>query len=545
MFGRDEVLAGLPARRVSSVLYAIERRTATLAAQARQAMATYQTERSIEEQESAFLAALSSGRAARTRAPVQDLERYAPEWADLVPDDAASRAALARLVGQTYRLPRERVPKTMAALGLDDPDVAKAFSRVHGEDIGAIWTKRVSLSERLRWWRSSLSTRIESLPPFWMAFALTVTEAVGLGILVLPIALAGLGPVPGLFLLVVLGIANLVTVGALVESITRDGPMRYGSAYFGRLVTDLLGRAASIGMGIGLIAFSLITLLAFYLAFGVTLSSATGIWAGAFVALIFGVNLVFLYRESIDATIASAILIGIVNIALIALLVILALPYVSSGNIGHAQVPWVDGNGFDMSILALVFGVILSAYFGHTSAANASKAVLRIDPGGRGLLLGNLAALVTVIVLYCVTVFVFLGALGPESLTGFGGTVLTPLAELIGPVVDLVGSLYVSLAIGLGSIYYALGSYNQVKEVLPRLIGDGGSGLSPSLWSSRWVQRLLAMLPTILIFLLVEALIFLEFGIDHRPPGTRGHAGRPGDRWRLPHVAHRCRTSTR
>ena len=89
---------------------------------------------------------------------------------------------------------------------------------------------------------SQRSRRLESLPPFWLAFTLTLTETVGGGVLALPIALAGFGPVGATMLLVVFGLLNVLTIAALVESITRDGQMRYGNAFLGHLISDYLGR---------------------------------------------------------------------------------------------------------------------------------------------------------------------------------------------------------------------------------------------------------------------------------------------------------------
>ncbi len=87
-----------------------------------------------------------------------------------------------------------------------------------------------------------MSRRLETLPPFWLAYTLTLTETVGGGVLALPIAFAGFGPVGATVLLLVFGLLNMLTVAALVESITRDGRMRYGNAFFGRLIGDYLGR---------------------------------------------------------------------------------------------------------------------------------------------------------------------------------------------------------------------------------------------------------------------------------------------------------------
>ena len=61
-FSRDELLEGLPARRASTLLFAIESRAAHLSAQAHQATAWYLTEKTAAEHERAFLEALAQGR---------------------------------------------------------------------------------------------------------------------------------------------------------------------------------------------------------------------------------------------------------------------------------------------------------------------------------------------------------------------------------------------------------------------------------------------------------------------------------------------------
>src|SRR5215211_3367298 len=154
MLTREALLGGLPARRASTLLFAIEGRTAHLVARSRRAMARYVTERTAEEQERAFLDALAQGRDLPLRPTIQDLERYAPEWASLVPNDAALRAAVARMIGERYRLPRQLVPGIRAALGLDAPEVGAAFERLHRQPQTSMYASELPLGERTRWVRS-------------------------------------------------------------------------------------------------------------------------------------------------------------------------------------------------------------------------------------------------------------------------------------------------------------------------------------------------------------------------------------------------------
>lgn len=512
-FRRDEVLGGLPARRASTLLFAIERRTAALVRRSRQSLSAYQSPRTEAERDAAFIAALASGRDERVRPRIQDLERHAPRWANLVPPDPALRASLARLVGQAYPLTYRETPRLRAALGLDETAVATAYERLHGQPLAAIWRPGLDLRERAAWLRSRLAERLETLPPFWMAFALTFTETVGAGILALPVALAGLGVGPALVLLVILGLINLLTVGALAEAIVRNGSMRYGTAYFGRLVGDLLGRPASLALQVALLGLGVVALFGLFVAFASVLEGATGLPAAVWALGLLAVDLIIVRRGRLEATVASAMVIGIVNVLLITLIALLSVPHIESANLARASVPLLDGRPLEGGVLSLVFGVILVAYFGHTSAANAAKLVLEADPTGRSLVLGNIAAFVAVIGLYALTVTAVIGAVGPDPLVGFPGTAITPLAEVVGPVVNVLGSLFAVLAVGMGSVYFCLGLYNQVIELLPPPVAQSRPGAAREggwrarLASDRRLRLALGVAPTIMVVLGVEVLL--------------------------------------
>jgi amino acid permease len=188
------------------------------------------------------------------------------------------------------------------------------------------------------------------------------------------------------------------------------------------------------------------------------------VWAAA----LFAVNMLLLGREHLDGTIASAMVVGAVNIALVLALCAIALAHADGANFQEVRVPLLDGRPVDTSILGLIFGVVMLAFFGHTSAANAAKVVLERDPSGRALLRGNVAALTVATVLYALTALAFGGALEAESLSGAAGTALEPLADKGGVAVEVLGSLFAMLAIGMGSVYCSLGLYNQVLEWRPQ-----------------------------------------------------------------------------
>ena len=526
---RDELLGGLPARRASTLLFAIESRTAHLAARSRQAMARHLTERTAEDQERAFLEAFAQGREPPVQPTVQDLERYAPAWTSLVPPDPGLRAALARMIGEKYQLPRRAVPALRLALGLDDEAVRQAYERLHGRPLDTLYAPHVPWRDRLRWTRARLAHRLETLPPFWTAFALTLTETVGAFILALPIALAEIGPTGGVAILVVLGLVNLLTIAAVTEAFARNGNVRYGQAYFGRLVLDFLGRPGALLLKPVLVLLIAVILLSYYVGFSAALAGATGLPAEGWAALLFLVALVFLRRETLGATVASALVVGAASIGLILLLSLLALPHLESANLRHSQVPFVGGEPFDASLLELIFGLVLGAYFGHVSAGNCAAVVLQRDPSARSFIRGSAAALATAIGLYCVWVVAVTGAVGAAALTGATGTALEPLATEVGSSIDVFGSVFAVLAMGMASVHYSLGLFYQAREWLPRSWGAAGrarprDGLGALVGDLRFW---LGVLPIAAIFVTVESLLVADRASFAKPFGVLGAIAAP------------------
>jgi hypothetical protein len=140
-------------------------------------------------------------------------------------------------------------------------------------------------TDRLRWAWAGVGARLERLSPFWTAYSLTLTETVGATILALPIALATIGPLPGVAMLVVLGLVNIVTIACMSEAVVRSGAIRYGSAYLGRLVGDYLGTTGSLILSVSLFVLCLLTLPVFYIGVSTTLEDATSVWAPVWVGV--------------------------------------------------------------------------------------------------------------------------------------------------------------------------------------------------------------------------------------------------------------------
>jgi amino acid permease len=459
---RDEVLAGFAGRRASTTRFAIEARTAQLATEARYATAPAVCERLAEVEEQALLTSFAAGRAGPVQVRIQDLERYASAWAHLVPADVAVRAELACGLAGSHRFRPRDVPRLRAALGVDEEPVRRLLRARGLEEFGV---ERLAATDRRRWARARLRSRIEDLPPFWTSYALVLTQTVGAGILALPIALGAIGPVPGLALLVVFGLLNVLTITAVAEAFARTGAVRWEGAFFGRTVAGYLGPLAGAALSVVLVVFSVVVLLVYYLGFSTALADATGVSGIVWAAVLFLIGLVLVGYGRMDATVASSLIVGAVNLVVIVALSLVALPFLDPANLAHREVPFVGGAPLDPSVLELAFGAVLLAYFGHTSVANGARTVLRRAPDGRALIRGARAALYTSIAVYGLWVLAIGGAVAPERLARETGTALTPLSEVVGPVVFTIGLVFVVLAMGMASVHFGIGLHAQIREL--------------------------------------------------------------------------------
>ena len=220
-----------------------------------------------------------------------------------------------------------------------------------------------------------------------------VTLIIGAVNLALPIAVAGVGALPGIALIVVLGIINLVTVVAMVEVVTRSGSIRYGNAFIGTVVADYLGTTASAILSAALIAFSFGILLIFYIGISTTLADATALPAAAWMIVLFLVGLYFLTRGSLNATVASTIVITTINVGLLLVLSALAFSHVRLENLTYVNLPWSPGGSFSPILLGALIGVVLDIYAAHILVAIFGKMLLQRDPTGRSVVRGHAAGI--------------------------------------------------------------------------------------------------------------------------------------------------------
>jgi hypothetical protein len=159
--------------------------------------------------------------------------------------------------------------------------------------------------------------------------------------------------------------------------------------------------------------------------------------------------------------------VGAVNIVLVMVLAVLASTHLQMDNLLHVNVPLLSGRPFEPRVLQLIFGVVLAAYFGHTSVTLCGRLVLRRDPSGRSLMRGCTAAQATAMLLYCLFVLAVNGAIAPRILAAESGTALAPLTTEVGALATVLGSLFVILGMGMATIHFSLALASLTREWLP------------------------------------------------------------------------------
>lgn len=463
LISRAEALRGMAGRttkQAHALVALLETRTAHMEQTAHVGSVAL-TIAAVQTPRDRFLEALAQGRTAKAQVTIQALERFAPQWSPLVPANPEIRAAVAHLLGQRYAFTAATTTDLTAALGLDTAAVQEAYQRLYQQPLTEIYAPAIAPRARLQWGWTQFSRRLESLPPFWLAFLLTMPGAAGL--LALPIALAQVGTVWGLLLVLGFGLVNLLTALALAETVVRSGTARFGLGFLGQLAHEYLGKEASLLLTIVLAANNFLVLIIFFLGVAGTLGggtpTATVLWLLPFAAVVVYV----LSRRSLNTTIAVTLLIVLANLLILLLIPLLALPYFRLSNLlGGASAA-----AFTPTALGSTVGVLASTFLSHFVVATYGPVVLPREPSGRAWMLGSASAIVSYIVIACLWLLVINGVLSPATLSQSTGAVIIPLAAVVGSTVQLLGSLLVILSVGLTALQVALGLYYLVEERLP------------------------------------------------------------------------------
>lgn len=496
LISREEALGGMPGRSIkkaATLLMLIENMTARLMAQSQPPVGLILAETTLKERTESFLEALAIGREPPLRPTIQAIERYAPQWRILVPDDPGVRAAVANLLADRYHFSYQTVPQLRLALGLDSAAVQEAYQRLYHQPLAGLYAPQITWRDQLGWLGSSISQKLEGLPPFWLTFALTLPGAAGL--LALPIALAQVGLSTGLLLLVAFGLINMITAIALAETTARSRTTWFGLGFLGQLCQEYLGQAGSVLMTVTLALNNFFVLIIFYVGVAATLQDATHLPTELWVAGLFFICLYFLSRKSLNATVATTLVIIFINLTILVLIPLLAVPYFQLANLSSGGVPFVGVN-YSPAIWQPILGIMLSVYFSHILIAAYSPVVLRRDISARSWIRGSAAAIMVHMVISCIWLIVVNGVIPAGTLAGTVDTVLSPLADKIGPIIHLLGSILVVLSVGLAAVQIALGLFYLAMERLPAASPARGLGERGRFW--------LATSPVVGAFLLAE-----------------------------------------
>ena len=468
LFSSAELLSGLVGRRANSLLFLIESRTAVYMHKARKVTAGYIHEELAKDQEMQFLEAFSHGKPPPLRPTIQDIERFSPLWANLIPNQPRLKAALAHLLGQKYTFSYQSIPQLRDVLGLDTQDVCQQHLGLYQQPLSCIYSVKVTAAERIRWSWSALSAWFENLPPFWIVFSLTLTETVGGGILALPAAVAAVGPLPGIFLVFIIGLLYILTINYFAEANVRNSSMRSGNSSLGRLLKDYLGTNGSIIITLSASLILALVLLAYYIGIVNTITAVIPVPALLLVLGLFMGGLYFITAGGMKATFLMALLIGFINIFLLLLIILLAFSHIRLEHLLYTNIPFLSGLPIDKNSISAMIGVITMVFYGHLSVSSCARSVLERDPGGRSLIYGSIAALAVSMFIYILWIVAVGGALAPEVIMlDKTGTALLPLAQEVAPLVNILGSVFVLLSMGMGTLQGPFLLAGLVMDFLP------------------------------------------------------------------------------
>ena len=463
LFSHQEALAGFPAKRASTLLFLIENRTAHLAARS---LVDFSLSETVNARNTAFIEAFALGQAPPLSLTIRHLERHAPQWSDLIPDRPNIKAALARALSQKYHLIANRIPNIETALNLKHESVRRAYLRQYRTPLATIFTS-LSFKERLRWIAAKIAWRIEDLPPFWLATLITVALGLPQAFLALPIAAAGMGALSSMALVIAIGVVNVLTMTCMAEAIARSGDFRYGKASIKELAANYLGQAGSfiLSLAVGIRVF--LIALACYVGLSATMANFTFIPASIWAALLFASGIYLLSRQSVKFTVAIMVLLAAINLTLLSGLSLLAFSHLEINHLFYLNLPFVPGNAFKPLLIQQVFGVSLMLYFGHVYVGECAKLVLPKDRSGSSLIRGSIAGTIILTLLFCIWILAVNGAIAPSLLARQSGTVLEPLAQQIGSVVTLLGSVLVIFLLGMAWIRSSSLLFNITQEWIP------------------------------------------------------------------------------
>jgi hypothetical protein len=463
---REEVLAGMPARRARTLVYLIERTAARLGADREVRAMALLGERSAENREFDWVEAFALGREAPVKPSIQQIEASAGRWASLVPHSPQIRAAVAIMLGDRYRLSRRRVPGIRAALGIDTEPVGRAFENQAGRPIASLWSRPEPI-ELVRLTAGAPGRWLERTSPFRAAAALTFLLSMGQTVVIVPLAVATVGPAAGAASIAVIGLLALAATGAIAEAAARNGEIRYRGGFFGRLVISALGaKAGSVPALLGIAGVVLPTLSAF-IGLALLLELVVPLPAPAWALLVAIPAIAVPLQGRRTASFGGLMSFGVASIALLLALSLLVLVTAAiDGDLAAPSLGPPSGLSLELA-LGVIIGVLLGSYADPVYTVQIGRIVLPRDPDGSGYIRGSIAGMGAFVVMTAVFSAAVVFSVPAGELAGEDGSALNPLSERFGAVAAALG-----LAVGVGlfgiRLYgNAIALFDFVNEQLP------------------------------------------------------------------------------
>lgn len=467
-----DLLGGLgagSARRGKTVLRLIYARVSDrVKAHAQSPTNLYQSDTLRDTRNLAYLDAVASG-AKNPNPPactIQDIEKYAHDWADLVPRSPAIQADLAMRMSDSYAFEARHVPGIIAALCLDDAETAEEFRAKTGAEIASIYAATTPLRQRLRWTFSRASGWIENLPAFWASFALTITSTLGPSVLAFPILFMSFGPLGAALTILGVGALNTLTLAYLAESQVRSGPVlrRLG---FNQIIQHYLGVIALRCLKTCLFVYCIVVLFTYTGGFLETISNALGTGGPIWFAALYLFVVWYVSPRNKTGSLLLALSIALVNLAIVAGFMVAVLFLVVSTPTEAISNDLRMAQDFVLTPVQMAIGAALYSFAGHISVSNGARLVLQRPNSEQGFLRGAVVGLGAISVLYAIWTFVAISALTSGALPQTN-SVLQSMTLHFGPAVSVAAVVFIVLSLGIGSGNYAMAAHHVFSDTVRR-----------------------------------------------------------------------------
>ncbi len=450
LISKQELLRGMPAKKAKTLLYLIEKQTAALAAKSQLDFSLSGQDQ--KDEELAFWQAYTLEDPPQAKITIQQLERFAEEWSILVPPNPQIKAAILHYMGQKYNFTHSVVPKISRVLSCHETAVKQAYYRLYQHSTEAPFRSKLSLIDWCRWFFSEISIKLESLPPFWLATLITVALGLPQAFLALPIAVAELGAISAVILLVILGAINILTTICMAEAIGRSQDFRTGNTFIKQLAENYLGKAGSLVLAIAVGIRVFLISLACYLGLSTALGNFTAIPAYVWAVILFLGVLWFFSGQSPSFSVGLTIFLAIINVAILTIFASLCIAHWQTENFLYINWHFFVGSSLKPQILDRLLGVTLMLFFGHIYVGQCAKIVLPKDPSANSLIKGSITGTAILTLLFCLWVVAVNGAIAPEVLASQTGTVIEPLVNTIGATSSLLGIMLAISLLGMAWI---------------------------------------------------------------------------------------------